>query len=663
MAETAQADPIQEFIALPREQQLSTLQQLSPDKQDKLLAKVKEYRQKSTPGAKVADAGAQLTPVTRESLTRIDPHQPVHSAADLGREVVRGVGNVGAGLLSVPLHPVASAEAIYRGLDPSNIPLEAYDLGRQLYKAPLETLEQGAGQAAFGEAAGEVVGPVTRKLADTAKTARSKIATGVTDTGPRVTRDLVKKTQAGNEAEAAKVAEKNAAEVEKTRQTNTEQDAERTAQLKQFHEKTESAKNAREVIQDAKDRKVALERGVEHLDPELKTDLETTRDAVNVQANEKYAKLNEVLKDEKAAPFQAKDEEGHAVGEPETITQHLYDVGNAPLRGTEIESPIIKSLGKRVESGELELTYNDLQGYREEIGRELRKGTLPPDTFAAYKALMPEIDNAMQEIADRHGLGKAQTDARNFYRGYAETFIDRGSPVRKAIESEERGQVVKTLTGKDQSGIEAIARYNPELARRINTVRGYATEAKGIRPSTAQVKSPAPLPPKPAPVEPKVVRPEVSKIDAADIREAKAGNLQKRAELIRRYSTRAAFYVTGYRSLVALGRAVMGDPGALEGLPVDLGEGMAVAAGGNMLANFLESPKVVKLLTEPTAKDLAQIPPELQGDLRPLVQQAQRQGIKVSPVLAALVGATAPKGPVMQRLQKTVDDYRSAAAQ
>jgi hypothetical protein len=39
-------DPIDEFIALPKDQQLSTLQQLAPDKQDKLLGEVKERRSK-----------------------------------------------------------------------------------------------------------------------------------------------------------------------------------------------------------------------------------------------------------------------------------------------------------------------------------------------------------------------------------------------------------------------------------------------------------------------------------------------------------------------------------------------------------------------------------------------------------------------------------------
>lgn len=44
MAQNSQSDPIQEFIELPHDQQLSTLQKLSPEKQDKLLSKVKEYR-------------------------------------------------------------------------------------------------------------------------------------------------------------------------------------------------------------------------------------------------------------------------------------------------------------------------------------------------------------------------------------------------------------------------------------------------------------------------------------------------------------------------------------------------------------------------------------------------------------------------------------------
>lgn len=44
-------DPIDEFIALPRDQQLSTLEHLSPEKQNKLLAQVKQRRSKSKPFA------------------------------------------------------------------------------------------------------------------------------------------------------------------------------------------------------------------------------------------------------------------------------------------------------------------------------------------------------------------------------------------------------------------------------------------------------------------------------------------------------------------------------------------------------------------------------------------------------------------------------------
>ena len=57
------------------------------------------------------------------------------------------------------------------------------------------------------------------------------------------------------------------------------------------------------------------------------------------------------------------------------------------------------------------------------------------------------------------------------------------------------------------------------------------------------------------------------------------------------------------------------------------------------------------MLTEPTAADLAQIPPELRGELKPIVERAQKQGIKVDPRLAALVGASLV-GPKTQELQK-----------
>ena len=44
----ADDDPIQEFIGLPHDQQMQTLQQLSPDKQDKLLEQIKQRKAAAT---------------------------------------------------------------------------------------------------------------------------------------------------------------------------------------------------------------------------------------------------------------------------------------------------------------------------------------------------------------------------------------------------------------------------------------------------------------------------------------------------------------------------------------------------------------------------------------------------------------------------------------
>lgn len=54
---------------------------------------------------------------------------------------------------------------------------------------------------------------------------------------------------------------------------------------------------------------------------------------------------------------------------------------------------------------------------------------------------------------------------------------------------------------------------------------------------------------------------------------------------------------------------------------------------------------------------------QLTDRLKPVVEQAQRQGIKIDPRVAALVGVAAIQGPKSQQLQKTANDARSASAQ
>src|SRR5208283_3571886 len=69
-------------------------------------------------------------------------------------------------------------------------------------------------------------------------------------------------------------------------------------------------------------------------------------------------------------------------------------------------------------------SYNDLQGYVSEIGRELSKGTLPGDIFQAYKELQGKLLDRMEKIADAKGVGAALKKARSDYRSYMETFFE-----------------------------------------------------------------------------------------------------------------------------------------------------------------------------------------------------------------------------------------------
>ena len=158
---------------------------------------------------------------------------------------------------------------------------------------------------------------------------------------------------------------------------------------------------------------------------------------------------------------------------------------------------------------------------------------------------------------------------------------------------------------------------------------------------------------------PKPLPGETGKVGTEQVQEAKAGSVHRTADFLRRRALTIGTFVTGYKALSAVGRAMMGDAGALAGLPADVAEGVAVMGGMHGLANLLESPRVLKLLTEPTPRDLAQIPLELRGELKPIVQAAQKQGIAVDPKLAALVGVVV--GPKTRAIQKTADDFRNAA--
>lgn len=538
--------------------------------------------------------------------------------------VGRGLRNDATGIAQTVAHPIDTVEGMMQQANESGEAagkefrdLKGVPLGQRLgatalaglEKAPViggmvQKAEQGGERMAspegFGaamegvttfaapELAGKGVAKFIKKAPDAAR--------AVSGTGPSVTADLAKETKSANDASAAKASEAKAVE----------------------------------------DRRGSLQRNIHEQSRELQGRIETARNNALKEGNEKYAALSEKLNAvpaDSAALQSAVAEASEKLKGSETVPPILKSITSRLNRGDFVEhggmkfgpgTPLyesVKAKGELPGGASTPLGYKDLQGYYSELGTELSKGNLPGDVYKALDTLHESIGEEMQKIADSKGLGQQLTDARNYWRKMKQTF-GRPPSVRDAA--------TKTLNSlspefakqeKVGNAVRLLGDYDPEIAKGATDV----TEARKSLKSLPKAKPTEAVP---------------KKIGVEDIQGAKLKSLQGRAQKIRSYTSRAAMYVTGYRSLIAIGRAMTGDVGALASLPADIAEGGALVAGGHAVASFLENPKVANMLTRATPADVAQIPPEMRGDLGSLVQAAQKKGIKVAPaLLAATTGA------------------------
>lgn len=540
----------------------------------------------------------------RDKLTTPTPHGSTSETGDIRelmtdpKAVLREVGttfsNIGAGGLGVILHPVDTAKGILRTTPPGELydtlrgqPTAADETGQALREHPLETIEQGIGQAAVMDAAPEAVKGVVKGV----KGALRPLVEGATGTTPRETANLAKETQAANDAATKKIDE-----------------------AKGNVAKTEALKNK-----------------VEEGSKELRGRIETSRENALKEGNSKYNAVNEELNPVEA-DFEKINNGLEAASEK---------IKGSQMRGAQAKPPILEDIGSRIQKGD-SFNYEDLQGYYSELGNELSKGGLPGDVYAAYDTMHDAVGDEMQRIADSKGFGSQLSDARNYWRRMKQTF-GKSRPVSDAA-TKTFNKITPEFAKKEalDNSTRMLSHYDPEIGRVAGDVSSAREELKGV--------------PKPS-----KSLPEVKQLGAEDIRSAKEAGVHKNAELIRRRGTSIAVYVTGYRSLAAIARAAMGDTHALAALPADVGEGVALVGGAHALARVLESPKVLKMLTEPNARDIAQIPPEMRSGLQPVIEAAQKKGIKVSPALIAAVAGSV--GPKTKELQATRDKLRNPSQQ
>lgn len=665
MPTTAQSDPIQEFVALPRDQQLSTLQSLSPEKQDKLLARVKEYRSKAT----VAPQG-DIRPMTQRE--RFLTTYPVGEKGEgVGENLHSMAQNAGVGIFQVAdaiVHPVRTAEGLIDSLNPaSSAPNPVQQIYEGVSTRPGEVLSQMAGQTLAGEGIGEAVGPVARGLKEKVANARNVVVGRLTKTSPGETADLVKETKEANEADAAKVAK-----------TNAEQEAKRKADLRQHFDKTQKVKEANVEAETGPERKTALTHGVEKLDTDFQGDLKQTAKDVKTRADEKYTTVRDALGPKKdatgepipnSAPTIPSSELAGAVkaaeGKIEGSSENLKVFRDILSKHPEDDPDFVKYQGADIPKGhalydvlkeqgamgsDKPATFADLQGYYTELGDKISSGNLPGDVYQAMKSLHESIGKIMQKMADDNKVGPQLRDAQQYYANYMRTFRDPNSPLYKAIKATERGKSIAALSGKDQTGIEALAKYNPELASRANTIRGYQAEAKLIPAKPKEAKPLPTLAEKPTPVTT-----EAKTIGTEDIHAAKEKGLQERSDFIKKRGGQIALTFGVYRMLENVIH------GNLTALPADFAGAVVGYGTTQAIGKLLELPAVREFLTKPTASDLAQVPPAMRSDMSKIAQIAKAKGIKVDPKLAALLGVAAtPKGPKTQKLQQARDHARFA---
>lgn len=663
-------DPIDEFIALPREQQLSTLQSFSPEKQDKLLSKVKDRRSKTKGPAPKTGA----PPVTGEQPSHIDAAitefsrprtaQEVKSdlpgalgsidtnleqtAQNVGRRALGGVANmvahpintlVGAydtakEAIGTPAIQTADGTNLFGGKQGGPLEDRVKQFQDEYAKSPRTAIENLSGDVLgmylsgkLLDAAGNAVKPMTKGLAP-------RVARAVTGTGPKAVTDLVERTREEN----TEIAEKTAKDRSATDKANAKLAEDRAAELKDFHEKTQARKAAEEKRSGVVTRRSALESGIGKLSDKFQDDLKATRDKAAAEADAKYQKLNEAL------------------GEHQTDGEFFNDAlseAAEKIKGTETEPTIFKDIEKKMGRGE-SFTYGDLQGYYSELGRELKKGTLPGDVYTAYGSLQDSIGGEMQRIADTQGMGPELADARSSWRQLRETFYDRKSPIRKALEGKEAGAAIKQLLGKDRTGIEAIARYDPGLAQRANTIRGYQEElgstrvpAESTRPAP-QLGGRSPAVPYPEAAPPKTIGPD-------EVRAAKTESLADRAA--RAKSRGFSAMASGFAAYDAIRSALNGD---WRRVGVDVAARGSVALAQHGIARLLTSKPVIEYLTTATARDAASIPEDLRGKLPDLVKEAKARGIRVSPSLNVLFGSQGVngQGPAPRAQQNATDAYQ-----
>lgn len=705
------ADAIDQFIALPQEERGKLFEQLAPEKQQSLLAEIKKRKSPGQP------AGVLRAPTQRE---RFEMTYPVGRPGEsVGDDLYNTAQNVGVGIWKTVEHPIDTITGVVKSILPGSDapnPIEgAYDLANTKdVEAGAQAFGQGIALAPIMTPIAKLAGGMTRALTDRVKSVRDVALRNATKTGVAQTREVVRGTLKENE----KIADKNADAIDAAGEKNKEnaadhqtrvqdalsettgrelthaqalkakaeeirtQDAADAAKMKADHEKQlaevkraneEAVKAAEQKNSTAKekyDAKVAEHEAetqaantLNQSDRTFKAQIKNVYQDVKAKANEKYNALRGKLDD--------------VAGDPEWLPNALVEA-SGKMRGSETMPKILQDMETKVKHGDT-ITFNDLQGYRSEIGDALSTRGLPDDVYYAYKGLMGDIDEEMARIAKSKSpaLAKQLTEAREYYKKYAQAFLDRSSPLRKILDDPEPHGFLHRVRNKEVSGVGAIRQFDPALAGSVQSALDLMDRIRMSRNARFPFTPPehpgaAPVPVEPAlkpepqspaarltsgtpeeraaqevkqpdrvgfPERPAVVDPKLKPgqvVTPDSLSAAKRARAIDRSSEIRNSSQHLA---TVFVALDAVRTLFSGN---FLGLGEDVAARVGYAAAKERWADYLESPKVldaVSRITEKDVKEVMKLPANQRAGFDQLLLQAQTKGVTLRPgVTGALFG-------------------------
>jgi hypothetical protein len=590
----------------------------------------------------------------------------------VGENVKNIANNVGVGMWQTIAHPIKTAESMAASITPGLTELNAYRKAHGLpvsaedeqfaatpnpLKGTYQMLTRGHAGEQIPQAVGSaiVMGRVVPSIEgalDLAPRAARGAADAVAGTGPRVTKALVKDTQAANVADAAKVGDANSIAALKAEATRRAELSKHNADVA-THEANKAASNTKLQKDLSAQREIALtEQRVADAKSARLAAVETAREDALKVGNEQYTTVREALNPIEARPGFANDLDVLA-------TQNIPGSKGAPT--------ILKAIAKRAASQE-PIRYEDLQADYSTLGNELSKGTLDGPTFHAYNEIHEAIGNEMQSIADSEGepldttkvprkivdgkptdypayrttMGKQLYDARNYWRRMKQTFGK-----TKIINDAATKAIGGAKDEAQENQMRLLGSFDPQIPQLHSLVQTLEARAKSLpKPVPERVLMRNVAESRTAPPKLKLTPPEPPKLPAPrkigpeDVRAAKAEAVANRADTFR---NRGGGLASTFLVLDGIRNAFHGNVAAIG---EDIGARAAFGVAKQSAARLLENPKVANWLSQATPRDVAQIPPDLLGDFPNLVKAAQAKGIKVSPALlsiAAVSGLPAPR--------------------